>query len=264
MSTNIIGKKSLKIKPQSVEKSKENQHVSTRHNPTKPSVKSRSKQDSEILHVMTENEQLPMITARGAELAAAVLFGMALQALIILIMTIQSHAVAFGAGLIVSFVGTSELILNSEYLKNQANLPVHCDSESDNDDVIRLTGNYREMAKQAAEYYGIPTELYTALIEVESAWNPMAVSHAGAIGLGQVMPSTGDSFCGLSKEDLFDAELNLICSASYLSHLFEKTNDWTLAVQSYNAGYHRIVRQGIIPKETKRYVQLIRAKGGNI
>jgi len=32
---------------------------------------------------MTENEQLPMITARGAELAAAVLFGMALQALII-------------------------------------------------------------------------------------------------------------------------------------------------------------------------------------
>jgi len=83
MSTNIIGKKSLKIKPQSVEKSKEIQHVSTRQNPPKPSVKSRSKQDAELLAMMADNEQLPIMTAHGAELAAAVLFGMALQALII-------------------------------------------------------------------------------------------------------------------------------------------------------------------------------------
>jgi len=179
-------------------------------------------------------------------------------------MSAQSHLTAFAGGVIASFFVTSEIILNSTSFQNYVNTPVHCDSENNNDDVIRLTGDYKEMATQAAEYYDIPIELYTALIEVESNWKADAVSHAGAIGLGQVMPSTGDSFCGLSKEDLYDAELNLICSASYLSHLFEKTNDWTLAVQSYNAGYHRIVRQGIIPAETQRYVQLIRAKGGNI
>jgi len=178
-------------------------------------------------------------------------------------MSAQSHLTAFGAGLIVSFFGTSEIILNSDYLKNQANLPVHCE-QNENDDVIRLTGDYRQMAEQAAGEFDIPVELFTALIEVESNWRADAVSPKGAVGLGQIMPSTGDSFCGLSKEDLYDAELNLICSASYLSHLYEKTNDWTLAVQSYNAGYHRIVRQGIIPSETQRYVQLIRAKGGNI
>lgn len=89
------------------------------------------------------------------------------------------------------------------------------------------------LADQKAEKYQIPTNLFEAFIQTESSWNPNAVSGAGAMGLGQLMPGTA---ADLGCSDPFDPEQNLEASAKYIAQLYEMYGDWDYVMAAYNGG----------------------------
>lgn len=112
------------------------------------------------------------------------------------------------------------------------------------------------MATQAAEYYGVPVDLFHALIQQESNWNPKAVSKAGAIGLGQLMPATAKD---LGVPNIQDPAWNIDGAARYLKQQLDRFGTPELALSAYNAGPGNVTKAGGIPNipETKSYVSKI-------
>ena len=107
---------------------------------------------------------------------------------------------------------------------------------------------------------GLPsTELVEAIVRVESDFDPLTVSHKGALGLMQVMPKTGERF-GVSRDDLFDPARNLDAGAAYISWLLTRYRDLDLALAAYNAGEGAVDQyRGIPPyRETQQYVKKVR------
>lgn len=98
---------------------------------------------------------------------------------------------------------------------------------------------------------------YRANIEVESAYNPGALSPVGAIGLGQLMPDTARDL-GVDPHDFAQ---NLDGSARYLLMMLEQFGDPALALAAYNAGPHAVTRHGGIPPypETQGHVARVTA-----
>jgi soluble lytic murein transglycosylase-like protein len=104
-----------------------------------------------------------------------------------------------------------------------------------------------------AERWHVDPNILVAIVTVESAWHTTAVSHAGAIGLGQLMPGTAYEL-GVNPHD--PAE-NLEGAAEYLGgliHKFGSNNELVFA--AYNAGPEAVTSYGGIPPfdETQRYV----------
>ena len=99
--------------------------------------------------------------------------------------------------------------------------------------------------------------LYRANIEIESAYDPRAVSHAGAIGLGQLMPDTARAL-GVDPHDWRE---NLDGSARYLALMLAEFGDIRLALAAYNAGPDAVRAHGGIPplQETHSHVQRVLA-----
>jgi hypothetical protein len=98
---------------------------------------------------------------------------------------------------------------------------------------------------------------YRANIEVESAYNPGALSPVGAIGLGQLMPETARDL-GVDPHDMAE---NLDGSARYLLMVLEQFGDPALALAAYNAGPEAVTRHGGIPpfRETQGHVARVTA-----
>ncbi|MFG6626599.1 lytic transglycosylase domain-containing protein [Sulfitobacter sp. 1A12056] len=94
--------------------------------------------------------------------------------------------------------------------------------------------------------------LYRANIEVESAYRQDAISSAGAIGLGQLMPATARDL-GVDPRDPLQ---NLDGSARYLAMMLETFGDPRLALAAYNAGPDAVRQHGGIPpyRETQNHV----------
>jgi len=65
------------------------------------------------------------------------------------------------------------------------------------------TAGTSPFVKRYAAHYNVPQELIAAFIDVESRWNPRAVSNKGAVGLMQLMPATAQRF---GARDPFDPE----------------------------------------------------------
>jgi soluble lytic murein transglycosylase-like protein len=107
--------------------------------------------------------------------------------------------------------------------------------------------------------YSIDPLLVTALINVESAFDVDAVSSSGAIGLGQLMPSTASGL-GTDPRDTFQ---NIGGCVKYFSNIFNRWNgrkdQISLTLASYNAGPGAVARyKGIPPfSETQNYVFFI-------
>ncbi|WP_341235617.1 lytic transglycosylase domain-containing protein [uncultured Sulfitobacter sp.] len=99
--------------------------------------------------------------------------------------------------------------------------------------------------------------LYRANIEVESAYRQDAVSSAGAIGLGQLMPATARDL----GVDPRDPRQNLDGSARYLAMMLETFGDPRLALAAYNAGPGAVREHGDIPpyRETQNHVARVMA-----
>lgn len=104
--------------------------------------------------------------------------------------------------------------------------------------------------------YGLPGGLLGALIRAESGGNPNAVSPAGALGLGQLMPATARSL-GVDPHDPIQ---NLRGAAMYLSQQMKAFgNDPVKALAAYNAGPGAVRQYGGTPpyKETQDYVKRV-------
>lgn len=190
-------------------------------------------------------------------------------------MSFKSHANAFGAGIIIGFIGTAYLVVNDENYDVESQC-TGCELSEDsiylalakNDNqvgggVSTSRNSLKLLAKQAATAHGIPESIMLALVETESSWQVTALSPRGAVGLTQVMPDTASAVCGLDVTELYAPKSNLNCGAKYLARMKKRFKSWDMALKAYNGGPTRIAK-GIIPKETRDYVIKIRQNGGNI
>ena len=89
--------------------------------------------------------------------------------------------------------------------------------------------------ERAASAYDLPKGVLKALVRVESAYNPLAVSKVGARGISQVMPFNAVR-CGLDKEHLWDATYNIRCGAQILREELDRLGNLTDALTVYNCG----------------------------
>ena len=116
-----------------------------------------------------------------------------------------------------------------------------------------LSQPYMDAIAQAADRHGLDRKLLHALVIVESAYRPDAVSAAGAGGLTQLMPGTA---ADLGVRNRFDIQQNLSGGADYLARQLLRFGDLRLALAAYNAGPGRVARLGRVPdiEETRNYV----------
>jgi soluble lytic murein transglycosylase-like protein len=116
------------------------------------------------------------------------------------------------------------------------------------------------LIEATAAEFGLDADLLRAVVQIESRFNPNAVSPRGAIGLMQVMPATAASL-GLAspKETLLDPRANLRTGARYLQRLsLQFAGAIELVLAAYNAGENSVLRNGwALPPypETQAYVR---------
>lgn len=107
--------------------------------------------------------------------------------------------------------------------------------------------HYSEIVERASDDYGVPEEVIYAVIKVESNFRSDAVSHAGAVGLMQIIPETFDWLMllrgeTLGHEMLIDPETNIIYGTYLLAYLHDEFRTWETAFAAYNAGIGRVRR----------------------
>jgi soluble lytic murein transglycosylase-like protein len=119
---------------------------------------------------------------------------------------------------------------------------------------------YGQIIYDIAIRHSINPHLVAALIHVESAFNPRAVSRKGAYGLMQLLPETARRFGLNRKKDLFNPKKNLEAGVRYLEWLANRFGgDAEKILAAYNAGEGAVDRFGGVPpyQETQNYVQKI-------
>jgi len=102
---------------------------------------------------------------------------------------------------------------------------------------------YEEEIVQAAVRFGIDRYLFFALIRRESAFDKNIVSHAGAVGLTQLMPATAEDVArriDLAEPDLTNPEQNALLGAFFMADLMRRFKSVPRALAAYNAGPTRI------------------------
>ncbi len=123
---------------------------------------------------------------------------------------------------------------------------------------VRLnTTAFQSEISAAAREFGVEEAIVRAIIHAESAYNPTALSRAGAQGLMQLMPPTARRF---GVTDSYDAAQNIRGGVQYLSWLLKRFNgNLTLAAAGYNAGEGAVDRHGGVPpySETQYYVKRV-------
>ena len=123
---------------------------------------------------------------------------------------------------------------------------------------VRLnTTAYQQEIAAAAREFGVEEAVVRAVIHAESAYNPAALSRAGAQGLMQLMPATARRF---GVVNAYDAPQNIRGGVQYLAWLLHRFNgDLTLAAAGYNAGEGAVDRHGGVPpySETQYYVKRV-------
>ena len=126
---------------------------------------------------------------------------------------------------------------------------------------------YETEINAAAAEFNLEPALLFALVKSESNFRPTIHSHAGAIGLAQLLPSTAAGVArqlGISNfqtSDLYDPALNARLGAAYLRSLLDKYDQREdLALMGYNGGpgaVNRYLSSGTLPRETNRYYQVV-------
>ncbi len=142
--------------------------------------------------------------------------------------------------------------------------------------VVERSKRYLYHIVSELEERGMPTELALLPI-VESSYNPLAASHAKALGMWQFIPSTGKNY-RLEQNWWMDERRDIIASTKaaldYLQYIYEMHGDWHLALASYNWGEGAVGRaiaknraKGLptdylsltMPDETRYYVPKLQA-----
>ena len=141
---------------------------------------------------------------------------------------------------------------------------------------LRRSGRYREMIDRVFREEGLPTDLIH-LAQAESAFQPQALSKAGARGLWQFMAYRGSEY-GLDRtwwlDERQDPEPATRAAARHLRDLYGMFGDWYLVMAAYNSGpgavqkaiertgyadFWELYKRNALPKETKNYVPIILA-----
>jgi soluble lytic murein transglycosylase-like protein len=113
---------------------------------------------------------------------------------------------------------------------------------------------FERYIRRASDRYGVDAALIEAIIQVESNFDPNAVSVRGAIGLMQLMADTANQY---SVNNVFNPEENINAGVRHLSYLLERFRGrLPLVLAAYNAGAGTVDRFQDIPPypETRRYV----------
>jgi soluble lytic murein transglycosylase-like protein len=111
-------------------------------------------------------------------------------------------------------------------------------------------GRYAREIRESSERHGVSRELIEAVIQVESAYNPLAVSAKGAQGLMQLMPRTANA---LSVKNVFDPRENIEGGVRHLRHLIGRfPGDLPRALAAYNAGEGAVDSFQGIPRMPRR------------
>lgn len=141
---------------------------------------------------------------------------------------------------------------------------------------LRRSGRYLGMIRDVLKARGLPEDLaFTAMIE--SGFDPLAVSRAGAKGLWQFMATTARRY-GLRVDhwvdERYDPEKSTVAAAAYLRDLHAQFGSWELAQAGYNAGevavgramratgsadFWALTRTRLLRRETKEFVPAIHA-----
>lgn len=142
---------------------------------------------------------------------------------------------------------------------------------------------YEELVRREAAEWGIDPFMMAAIIRQESAFKADIVSHAGAIGLMQVMPPTGAELAraygpdGFTRESLTKPEVNLHLGAAFFVDMSRRyDNELPIVLSAYNAGPTRATRWRRYPEasdplrfteripftETRGYVKSVRRNLG--
>lgn len=114
---------------------------------------------------------------------------------------------------------------------------------------------YASLFNEAGERHEVDPALLAAVAQIESAFDPAAISPAGAQGLMQFMPATA----GEMGVDSFDPSSAVDGAARYLRRELDRFGSVDLALAAYNAGAGAVQRYGGVPPfaETQRYVDKV-------
>jgi membrane-bound lytic murein transglycosylase D len=141
---------------------------------------------------------------------------------------------------------------------------------------LRRSGRYREMISRVLHEEGVPQDLIY-LAQAESAFQPLALSRAGARGIWQFVAYRGQQY-GLRHtwwiDERQDPEKATRAAAQHLRDLYGIFGDWYLAMAAYNCGpgnvtkgiertgyadFWELYKRNVLPRETKNYVPIILA-----
>ena len=135
------------------------------------------------------------------------------------------------------------------------------EEKKSNIDYDKFSQNQKKFTSTIDYYagrYGLPKSLLHAVITAESAYDPNAISRAGAVGLMQLMPETARRY-GVSNRR--NPSSNVNGGSRYLRDLLKLfNNNLVLALAAYNAGEGAVKRHGnkVPPyKETRNYVKKV-------
>jgi len=141
---------------------------------------------------------------------------------------------------------------------------------------LRRKGKYDEMIARVLREEGVPQDLIY-LAQAESAFQPLALSRAGARGIWQFVQWRGNEY-GLKRtwwvDERMDPEKATRAAAQHLRDLYGLFGDWYLAIAAYNCGpgnvskgvertgyadFWELYKRNVLPQETKNYVPIILA-----
>ena len=121
--------------------------------------------------------------------------------------------------------------------------------------LIKKAPRYFSIIEPILAEMGIPDD-FKYLAVIESQLNPLAVSHAGAVGLWQFMKGTAEDFdleVTSEVDQRYNIEKSTYAACRYLKQAYERFGSWTLAAASYNAGMRRVTLQQQDQKRTSFY-----------
>jgi len=126
-------------------------------------------------------------------------------------------------------------------------------------DPIDARHAYDHIIAEAADTYNLDPHMIRAVMQAESAFNALAVSPVGALGLMQLMPAVAAE---LGADDPMDPRQNIMAGSRHLRKMLNShRGNVKLALASYNAGPGNVAKyRGIPPfKETQNYVKKVTA-----
>jgi membrane-bound lytic murein transglycosylase D len=139
---------------------------------------------------------------------------------------------------------------------------------------LSRAGRYRDMISRVLHEEGLPQDLIY-LAQAESAFQPLALSRAGARGIWQFVSYRGQEY-GLRHtwwvDERQDPEKATHAAAQHLRDLYKNFGDWYLAMAAYNCGpgnvqkaiertgyadFWELYKRNVLPRETRNYVPII-------